>query len=79
MRFEIVLVSRRMFVESKKRGKLESREKRRAKSREKGRMKEGGDRERERGEGLIMSKKKGCGVGLRAWPRAFERRFVGRP
>ena len=38
-----------------------------------------GDRERERGEGLIMSKKKGCGVGLRAWPRASERRFVGRP
>ena len=49
MRLEIVLVLRRMFVDSKKWGKLESREKRRAKRREKGRMKEGGDRERERG------------------------------
>ena len=48
MRFEIVLVSRRMFVDSKKRGKLESREKGQAKRRKKGRKKKGG-RERERG------------------------------
>ena len=44
MRLEIVLVSRRMFVESKKRGKLESREKGQAK-----RRKKKGGRERERG------------------------------
>ena len=41
MRLEIVLVSRRMFVESKKRGKLESREKGQAKRRKKGRKKKG--------------------------------------
>lgn len=47
MRLEIVLVSRRMFVDSKKWGKLESREKGQAKRRKKGRKKKGGQGKRE--------------------------------
>ena len=46
MRLEIVLVSRRMFVDSKKRGKLESREKWQVKRRKKGRKKKGGQGKR---------------------------------
>ena len=45
MRLEIVLVLRRMFVDSKKRRKLERREKGQAKRRKKGRKKEGGQEE----------------------------------
>ena len=47
MRLEIVLVSRRMFVDSKKWGKLESREKGQEKRRKKGRKKKGGQGKRD--------------------------------
>ena len=59
MRLEIVLVSRRMFVDSKKRGKLESREKGQAKRRKK---KEG------------QGKREGVRIGLRRWPESMAAR-----
>lgn len=69
MRLEIVLVLRRMFVDSKKRGKLESREKGQAKRRKKGRKKKGGQ-----GKGVGVRIDYEQKERLRRWPESMAAR-----